>query len=119
MRGSKRAARLAAVAGAVVTGLVMASTPAWAVEQTVGMGSIKMGHGGVIRDGYLMYACDDRADGEGVRTEVRLNSGDTTHVTDANGSKAGCTQAPTPGQYYAQTYRVCSGPACTGWAPAF
>ena len=112
-------ARLAVVAGATAAMVVLGSTPAFAVEQTVRMGTIVMGHGGVIRSGYKLYACDDRADGDGVRTEVRLNNGYTDSVGDANGSKAGCSDKTTPGQYYAVQYRVCSGPACTGWARAY
>jgi hypothetical protein len=118
---SRTSARLAVVAGTAAAALLLASTPAWAVEQTLKIGNIKLGHGGVIRSGYKLYACDDRADGTGVRTEVQLSNGYSDSVGDGNGSQAGCGEKLTPGQSYAVQYRVCwgAGSTCTGWARAY
>jgi hypothetical protein len=112
--------RVVAVAGTTAALLAATALPALAVEQTLKEGNIKFGHGGVVGDGYRLYACDDRADGQGIRTEVTLNSGLTDFVSDPNGSQPGCGYKDTPGQYYATRYRVCMpSVVCTGWARAF
>lgn len=111
--------RVAAVTGTIVALVGATALPAMAVEQTLRMGNIQFGHGGVGQSGYLLYACDDRADGEGIRTEVILNSGYTDYVSDANGSQSGCSSKNTSGQYYAREYRVCMPSVCTGWARAY
>jgi hypothetical protein len=120
MKVSRTSARLAVAAGVTVGALLLGSTPAWAVETTMKIGNIQLGHGGVINSGYKLYACDDRADGFGIRTEVTLNTGYTTYVGDGNGSKPGCGEKVTPGAAYAQQYRICWGETtCTAWARAY
>ncbi|MGW3805228.1 hypothetical protein [Micromonospora sp. NPDC005113] len=119
MRASRTVKRVSVVAAAAVVGVLVAGQPAWAVEQTLKMGDIKFAHGGVISSGYTLYACDDRANGIGAVTEVRLNTGYTDNVRDPNGSATGCGQKNTSGSSYALQYRVCSGEACTGWARAY
>lgn len=120
MKVSRTSARVAVVAGAVTGALLLGSTPAWAVETTMKIGNIVLGHGGVIRSGYKLYACDDRPDGTGIRTEVKLNTGYTDYVGDGNGSQPGCGEKLTPGQAYALQYRICWGETtCTAWARAY
>ncbi|GAB3951289.1 hypothetical protein GCM10027614_53050 [Micromonospora vulcania] len=110
---------MSVLAAVAALGVVATGQPAWAVEQTLKIGKYVFAHGGVINSGYTLYACDDRANGVGAVTEVRLNTGYTDNVRDPNGSASGCGQKNTSGSSYALQYRVCSGEACTGWARAY
>ena len=69
------------------------------------------GHGGVHTGHTYVYACDDSADGWGVRTYYWLSSGGVGAVGDANGSAGGCGGRPvTTTSNPVVYYQVCAGP---------
>ncbi|HZB31106.1 MAG TPA: hypothetical protein VE465_13155, partial [Streptosporangiaceae bacterium] len=80
----------------------------------------RCGYGGVTNSHTRAYACDTYSDGDGFRTVVRLQSGGTAFVDDANGSTSGCS-AILPGVITG--FRVISkqsagwvySPSPTGW----
>jgi len=73
------------------------------------------GYGIVNSSHTYVTACDNRADGWGVRTIYRLRSGVNGLVGDANGSAAGCgSRSVTTSSNPVVSYRVCAGPSGTG-----
>lgn len=98
------------MAVAVLIGaLAISASPAMAHPTSSTL--VGRGHGGVHTGHTYVYACDDRADGWGVRVYYWLRSGGTGAVGDANGSAAGCggravTSLSNPVVYY----QVCAGP---------
>ena len=81
-------AGLAAGAGAAALVLITAS-PAQAHPTSASL-PFGIGHGGVHTGHTWVYACDDRADGRGVRVHYWLRSGGVDTVGDPNGSASPC-----------------------------
>ncbi|MFI9382160.1 hypothetical protein [Kutzneria sp. NPDC052558] len=122
-------ARILAGAGSAVLALACAAAvaaPANASPNslTLKVDNVQLGHGGDTTGATYIYACDDRADGLGVRMHYLLRNGAGGTVGDANGSAAGCggrtvTSASNP----AVEMELCAGvnsadTYCTGWWPA-
>jgi hypothetical protein len=116
---SKGTRRLAVVAGAAATMIVLAASPAAAASTTIYSLGFEIGKGYVLEAGRLYVACDLRADGNGVRTEVRLSNGFSDAVGDANGSQPGCGEERPAGQAYVTSFRVCAATSyCSAWKNA-
>ena len=78
------------------------------------------GHGGVTASHHYVYACDDRADGNGIYTEFNY-SGGHGRVYDSNDSAPGCSYIYVSPPI--TSYRVCMGEyywpePCTSWTTA-
>jgi len=119
MRMTKASRRLAMAAGAAGTVVVLVASPAAAASQSLFVGPFEIGKGYVVEYGRTYAACDLQADGNGIRTEVRLSNGFSDSVGDANGSKSGCGVEHPAGQAYVTSFRVCAGSSyCTIWVNA-
>jgi hypothetical protein len=119
MRISKGAKRLAVVASVAATMIVMAASPAAAASITISSLGFEIGKGYVLQAGRLYVACDLKADGNGVRTEVRLSNGFSDSVGDGNGAQTGCGEERPAGQAYVTSFRVCAAASyCSAWKDA-
>jgi len=74
---------------AMATAFIAVSAPA-AMADPMSVQLPYEGHGGVHTGHTYVYACDDNADGDGVRMWYWLRSGGTGQVGDGNGSRSGC-----------------------------
>jgi hypothetical protein len=116
------------IVGTVAAGLLLtAAAPAMASStdrKTVWIGDIPYAAGiGWVENHNRAFACDQAADGRGIRTEYtyRLPNGviDLGSVGDGNGSKSGCGSGQAPGGPTMLSFRVCAGSAiCTSWFSA-
>jgi hypothetical protein len=113
---SKGSKRLAVVASVAATTVLVAASPAAAASITISSLGFELGKGYVVSAGRLYSACDLRADGNGIRTEVRLSNGFSDSVGDANGSASGCGEEHPAGQAYVTSFRVCAATSyCSAW----
>jgi hypothetical protein len=112
---------LMAAAGLLISPAVASAHDVSTSIQYCGPGqNNRCGYGGVTNGHTRAYACDTYADNAGFRTVVRLQSGGTAYVDDANGSASGCSDT-LPGVITG--YRVISKqpsgwrylPSSTGW----
>jgi len=114
MPGKKSTVVLMSLALTVLIGaFTPATSPAMAHDAEA---DVPGGRGGVVNLHTYVFACDERADGWGVRTYYWLRSGGTGAVGDANGSAAPCggrtvTTTSNPVVYY----QVCTGPNGQDW----
>lgn len=97
-----RTASTAAVAVATIGVLTLTAPPAFA---GYAYDYLDNGRGYGHVDGTYVSACDTKADNRGVVTEFRWGNGYEDHVSDGNGSGAGCGSYRTSSDIY--SFRVC------------
>lgn len=68
---------------------------------------------------WYVEACDNEADGHGVRTEYHTSLGNKFSIGDSNGSKPGCGYEATKDGARVDWFRVCESDDCTAWRPIF
>ena len=120
--------RRSLILGTVAAGLVLtAAAPAMASStdhKTVWIGDIPYAAGtGWVDNHNTAIACDQVADGRGIRTEYTYRTGngviDTGSVGDGNGSQKGCGSGRAPGGATMRAFRVCASTGeCTSWFSA-
>jgi hypothetical protein len=129
VRTDRRRTTIAVGAVFGVVGAALLAGPAAAHDTSASVracgpgGLITCGSGGVKNLHTEVYACDSYADGYGLRVYFRRSDGQSSSVSDPNGSSSGCgdvivTSRATP----VVSYQVCSDRPgidfCTGWLTA-
>jgi hypothetical protein len=102
------------VAAASVAVIAAAGSPALAHDIRVvgpwgcGVLPASCGYGEVKNNHTVLYACDTKADGAGLRVKWEQNNGVFGEISDGNGSSSGCgSRTASSGTYY-KKIAVCS-----------